>query len=302
MIMWMLASLAFAQQEKCGEPYSRIQFGAAVGQVDDAYRNNDVREAKAVLQKAGEDLRCHDEVIDRLLLSKFSRYMALQFFFDQDEEGAKRWGATAKAAGADLPYDARIFPTIFVELMNDLEEPLMGGPSSGLAVPPGGGIFVDGSLITAPVTAAEVPHLVQVFDKDQALLGAYWQTGAAFEAAVLGSDTNPKPPKWWTGDGASSARSRTTDDGNKSGGGGSFPVVPVVAAGGLLVASGASYFLASSAAGQLPNATTGQELTSARTQANAFVVVSGVCLAGAIGVGVGGVLVSHEGIVFHGRF
>lgn len=296
LLLW--TAMAWSQTEVCGEPYSRIQFGAAVGQVDDAYRNNDVREAKALLQKAGEDLRCHDEVIDRLLLSKFARFMALQFFFDQDEEGAKRWGTTASLVGEELPYDARIFPPTFVELMRNMEEPVIGGPESGLAVPSGGGIFLDGSLILEPRAVAEVPHFVQVFDKDQFLMGAYWQTGAAFENAVLGEDRSPKAPKWWTGEGASSARNRDLNP--KSGG--SFPVVPVVAAGGLVVISGAAYVLASSAAGRLPDATTGQELTSARTEANAFVVVSGVALAGAVGVGLGGVLVSHDGVRFHGRF
>ena len=48
-MLWMVLGLAFAQQEACSEPYSRIQFGAAVGKVDSAYRNNDVRLAKDCL-------------------------------------------------------------------------------------------------------------------------------------------------------------------------------------------------------------------------------------------------------------
>jgi hypothetical protein len=161
-------------------------------------------------------------------------------------------------------------------------------------------VFVDGDLLLAPEVVAEVPHFVQVFDRDQVLLGAYWQTGAAFEGPILGDNTNPKAPKWWTGEGATSARNRTI--GKEKGGGSSFPVVPVVAAGGLAVLSGVSYGLAASAAGRLPDATTGQELTSARTQANAFVVVSAAAAAGAIGFGIGGVLVSHDGVRFQGRF
>jgi len=298
LLLWL--GLASAQQEVCSEPYSRIQFGAAIGQVDDAYRNNDVREAKELLQEIGDDLRCHDEVIDRLLLSKFARFMSLQFFFSQDEEGAKRWGTTASLAGEELPYDARIFPDTFIDLMNGMEEPLIGGPDSGLAVPPGGGVFLNGDLLLEPRVAAEVPHFVQVFDRDQILLGAYWQTGAAFEQPILGDTTNPKPPKWWTGDGATSARNRTVVAGEKKGS--NFPVVPVVAAGGLAVISGVSYGLAASAAGKLPDATTGEELTSARSQANAFVLVSAITAAGAVGVGIGGVLVSHDGLRFTGRF
>jgi len=298
LLLWL--GLSFAQTEVCREPYSRIQFGAAIGQVDDAYRNNDVREAKELLQEIGDDLLCHDEVIDRLLLSKFARFMSLQFFFSQDEEGAKRWGTTAGLAGEDLPYEARIFPSTFVDLMNDLEDPPVGGPAGGLAVPPGGGVFVDGDLLLAPKVVAEVPHFVQVFDRDQVLLGAYWQTGAAFEQPILGEATNPKTPKWWTGEGATSARNRTLD--NNKGGGSDFPLVPVVAASGLAVLSGVSYVLAASAASRLPDATTGKELTSARTEANALVVVSGVAAAGAIGVGIGGVLVSHDGLRFRGRF
>ncbi len=300
LMLWL--GLASAQQEVCKEPYSRIQFGAALGQVDDAYRANDVREAKELLQDIGDELLCHDEVVDRMLLSKFARFMALQFFFSQDEEGAKRWGTTAAGVGSELPFDAQVFPETFIDLMNDLEEPLIGGPDGGLSVPPGGGVFVDGSLLVEPKVAAEVPHLVQVFDRDQVMLGAYWQTGAAFETAVLGTTTNPKPPKWWTGEGASSARNRTVGTGKETSGGGGFPVIPVVAAGGLAVLSGVSYGLAASAAGKLPDATSGEDLTSARSQANTWVLVSGVAAVGAVGVGVGGVLVSHEGLRFHGRF
>ena len=295
---------AWAQTETCSEPYSRIQFGAAIGKVDDAFRNTDAREAKNLLQEIGKDLLCHDEVVDRLLFGKFARFMALQRFFEQDEDGVKRWAGTARSAGIDLPYDERVFPVAFVDIVVGMEEIPVGGPSSGLNPPPGGGVFLDGALLLEPRAMAEVPHLVQVFDRDQLLLGAYWQTGAAFEDGVLGDVAAPKTPKWWTGDGASSARNRVADRGSDKpgGGGGGAPVVPLVVSGGLLAVSGVSYALAGSAAGKLPDATTSADLTSARSQANTWVLVSGVALAGAVGVGVGGVLVSHDGVWFTGRF
>lgn len=299
LLLWM--SLAFGQTQVCGEPYSRIQLGAAIGEVDDAYRDSDSREAKYILQQIGEKLLCHDEVVDRTLYAKFARFMALQYFFDQDEEGAMRWGATAKATGATLTYDSRIYPGAFVDLIEEAEEPIVGGPDGGLNVPPGGGVFLDGDLLVEPKALAEIPHLVQLFDRDQVFLGAYWQTGAAFEASILGDET-PKAPKWWTGEGASSARNRDPDAGARSGGGGGVPVVPVVVSGGLLAASGVTYALASVTAGGMSNLGTGAELTDARSRANMLVLVSGVTLAGAVGVGVGGVLVSHEGFVLHGRF
>jgi hypothetical protein len=307
-LLWLLASPAFAQQEICSQAYSRIQFGAAIGKVDDAFRNSDAREAKGLLQQIGKDLLCHDEVVDRLLLGKFGRYMALQFFFEQDEEGARRWMGLAQSAGVDLPFDERVFPPAFVDLVSNLEAPPLGGPDGGLNVPSGGGVFLDGALLIEPKAGAESPHLLQVFDRDQELLGATWQTGAAFEASVLGDVAAPKEPKWWTGDGASSARSKVpaTDDGG--GGaraprdGGGFPVVPVVVSGGLVALSGVSYALAASAAGTLPDATSASELTSTRSRANTWVMVSGVSLAGAVGVGVGGFLVSHDGLTFGGRF
>jgi hypothetical protein len=297
-LLW-LASVAFAQTEVCGTPYSRIEFGAAVGEVDDAYRDNDGREAKYKLQQIGEKLLCHDEVVDRLLFAKFARFMALSYFFEQDEEGAVRWGNTAKATGAPLTYDSRTYPEAFVERLETAEEPIEGGPGGGLNVPSGGGVFLDGSLLLEPVTQAEIPHLVQVFDRDQAFVGAYWQTGAAFDPNILGDDT-PKPPKWWTGDGASSARQRDADAGTSKSGG--VPVAPVAIGGGLLAVSGITYALASVTAGGMSELSTGEELTAARTRANSLVLVSGLTFAGAVGVGVGGVLVSTDGIRFRGRF
>jgi len=298
-LLWTL-STASAQTEVCATPYSRIEFGAAVGQVDDAYRNNESREAKYLLQQIGEKLLCHDEVVDRLLLAKFARFMALSYFFDQDEEGAIRWGSTSKGTGAALTYDSRIYPEVFVDLLEDAPEPVTGGPGGGLNVVSGGGVFLDGSLLQAPEALAEIPHLVQVFDRDQVFLGSYWQTGAAFDPSILGDD-KPKAPKWWTGDGASSARNRDPAA-TTSSGGGDFPVVPVAVGGGLLVVSGVSYALASVTAGSMSDLGTGAELTTARTRANSLVLVSGLTFAGAVGIGVGGVLVSHDGITFRGRF
>jgi len=304
MILWLLAATAFGQTEVCPKPYSRIQFGAAIGKVDDAYRDSDMREAKTLLQEIGESLLCHDEVVDRVLFAKFTRFMALQFFFEQDEEGAVRWGSTAKSTGASLTYDRRVFPDVFVDLIEDADEPVVGGPDSGLNAPPGGGVFLDGSLLVEPRAQAEVPHLVQVFDRDQVFIGAYWQTGAAFDASVLGSD-KPKAPKWWTGDGASSARNRTgpsTLASEGGGGGSSLPIVPIAVGGGLLAVSGATYAVAAVTAGGMSDLGTAEELTRARSTANTMVLVSGLTLAGAVGVGVGGVLVSTDGIRLHGRF
>jgi len=303
MMLWLLAATAFGQTEVCEKPYSRIQFGAAIGKVDDAYRKSDVREAKELLQDIGEQLICHDEVVDRVLFGKFTRFMALQFFFEQDEEGAIRWGTTAKSTGTELTYDRRVFPDVFVDLIEEAEEPIEGGPDGGLAVPPGGGVFLDGDLLVEPKTQAEIPHLVQVFDRDQVFLGAYWQTGAAFDKSVLG-DATPSAPKWWTGDGASSARKRkgpsTVREVREAESG--VPIVPIAVGGGLLVVSGATYAVAAVTAGGMSDLTTSQELTSARSTANTMVLVSGLSLAGAIGVGVGGVLVSTEGVRISGRF
>jgi len=300
-IIWLLATTAFAQTEVCGDPYSRIQFGAAVGQVDDAYRDADPREAKYLLQEIGEKLLCHDEVVDRLLFAKFTRFMALQFFFEQDEEGAIRWGTTSRETGADLTYDRRVFPEVFIDLVEDAEVPVVGGPGGGLNVPPGGGVFLDGDLLLEPETIAEIPHLVQVFDRDQRFLGAYWQTGAAFDPSILGDDT-PSAPKWWTGDGASSARNRSVPSTVGGETTSSLPVVPIVIGGGLLAVSGATYAVAAVTAGGMSDLSTAEELTRARTTANSMVLVSGLSLAGAVGVGVGGVLVSHDGVWLSGRF
>ncbi|MEQ1507319.1 MAG: hypothetical protein ABMB14_34135, partial [Myxococcota bacterium] len=78
------------------------------------------------------------------------------------------------------------------------------------------------------------------------------------------------------------------------------PVIPVVVTLALAAASGGTYLLADSTAATMADQSTPEGLTAVRTKTNLLVFASGATLAGAVGVAVGGVLLSVDGV--HVRF
>ncbi len=295
-LLFLLAS-AHAQVEVCTEPYSRIQLGAAIGDVSDAYADRDLDTAKTELNEIGERIVCLDEVVDRALIAKFTRFMAINYFFEQDDVSAVRWGRASRHADATLSWDEREFPPDHpLRLLLDGLDPAapVQDATHGLDVPRGGGVFASGILLVLPDGIADTPTLVQVFDGDRELVGAYWQDGVVFREWVL-SDKRKEvaPPRWWSGDGPSSfsdlsGAPQATLSASRGDG---LPLVPIVVSGGLLLTSGIAYALAGAAAGSLADQTSSEDLTKVRSRANMLVVLSGAALAAGVGVGVGGVLV-----------
>lgn len=134
----------------------------------------------------------------------------------------------------------------------------------GWVAPRGGAVYVDG--VAAPVPEATAGrHLVQRFDGDGVRVDAAWVDGTTF------------PDGWVTAGGgtiAAAAPDRTR----------SRPIGSIVAGAVLLAVSGTTYALAGASAGSMPDLATSEDLTAARSRANAYVVASGASLAGAVGV------------------
>ena len=164
-------------------------------------------------------------------------------------------------------------------------------------------MFLSGELALEPDAYLEIPYLVQVFDKDQNLVEGWWQDGTVYPDGMITSRSRThEAPWWWTGDGPTSAQNRTANINNMGGSttrGEPLPVVPLVGSGVLLIASGVAYYFADSSAATLPDQQTAADLTAARTRTNLLVLASGVGVAGAIGVGVGGVLLHGNGVTIH---
>ncbi|HHO49500.1 MAG TPA: hypothetical protein ENK18_01205 [Deltaproteobacteria bacterium] len=301
MIAWLALS-AMAQTEVCTEPYSRIQFGAAIGQVTDAFADEDLLDARDRLDEIADRLPCLEEVLDKRLFGKFARYMATAYFYAQDEEAARRWGLASRLADPDLRWNDEDFPVghPFRELVEGASMPSRGSPeTAGLQPEKGGALFLSGDLLLTAEAYTELPYLLQSFDKSGCPIDGWWQDGTVFPDAVL--TERPKEleaPAWWT-----EGRDATTNctfgtperGGGRAGGGEPLPWGTVVGSGALAIASGVTYLLADSTARSLGEQTSAGALTRTRTQANLLVLASGMSLAGALGVGVGGVIVHANG-------
>lgn len=294
----LLASEASAQQA-CIEPMSRIQLGSALGEVTDALEASELIEARSQLNAIRDRLPCLEEVVDRELFALFARSNAIVYFYGQDEEQAGRWAQASKLAAPALAWDEKLFPpnSQVRTVLDATPLPEVEGLGQGLAAPKGGGVFVNGQFIGRPEAWPDVPVLVQVFDRSGAPVEAFWQEGAAFPERLLTARTEELPPPSWWGTGAPSPRSNDKVRQPRPGGG--PPVLPIAASAGLGILSAATYALASASATSFreePHSS--EELTALRTRTNLLVLASGASLAGAVGVGVGGVLISANGVSF----
>ena len=198
--MVLIAPEAKAQAEACS-PFSHAEWKTALDAVDTAIRDFDVPGAQRALVNAQKRIRCLDVPADPSYLAKFSRQMALIAFFSQDEFTAIRWGMLSKFADPDLEWPVDLPETHpFREMLDWADDPMLSGPEgAALATPKKGAVVMNGHRITTAQARAEVPNLVQVFDKNCALLVAFWQDGAAFPGPLLAPEGGKEAaePKCW---------------------------------------------------------------------------------------------------------
>jgi hypothetical protein len=278
---------------KCETPYTNNELVEDIVSVQAFFDEDKLAEANVRLQAMGEGLTCLDRLVEPGLIARFGQLMAVSYFFAQDQDQAVRWALLAHFTEPDIPYSlAGTHP--FMDLVNTLEEPPFGQmKGKQLAPPERGGIFLNGSLAQLPIARADTPYLVQVLDGKGVLLGSFWQEGSRFQPGLLADGAGqPAKPRWYRGpimsyDGASfvgdvgeinTTTSSVSPDRK--------PLTPILVSSGLALCSLATYVGAGFAKASLPEQTTGEGLTQARTTANTLLVVSGVSMVGAAGVGV----------------
>jgi hypothetical protein len=201
-ILGLLAGVAFALDPACAPgSYDEGKLQGALERAEAALLSGNVEPARVELIDAHRQVLCLPAVAKPSQVSRLSRDLALAFFYDQDDDAARRWGLSSRYA-APLPWDDATFPEghPFRDGVDGAEEPPLGGPDGkGLAYPKKGAVFANGKLLAAPKAPAEVPLLVQVADKDGAIVASWWQDGAAFPESVIGPPgPAPVAPKWWT--------------------------------------------------------------------------------------------------------
>ncbi|MEZ4239341.1 MAG: hypothetical protein R3F59_24940 [Myxococcota bacterium] len=225
-LAWLALATASAQAPAaCESPMSRIQLGAAVGEVTDALSISELVEARETLDRIHARLPCLDEVVDRKLYALFARYNAIVYYYGQEEGLARKWAAAARLADPDLGWDESVYPEgNAVRALVD-EAPLPAEqrlPGKELAPPRGGGVFVDGAFAAVPAAPGDTEVLVQVFDRNGQRLDGFWQQGNAFpHTLALPGDGEARPPAWFT---PGAPTPIVSGGGGGGGGGGPAPV------------------------------------------------------------------------------
>lgn len=196
--MWILSvGVALAQQPAC-EPASVQGWEAALDAGEESLRTGAIARASALLERTEEQLRCVVEVVPEPLMVRLGRLRAYEHMIDVDAIEAQRW------LGLSLSLDPRgrwpsWVPDAHVARTLEAPEVVIGRADGGLAVPEGGGVFLDGRYLVEPVAQSEVPHLLQVAGADGVVTQAWWIDGAAFPPEVLGPAVPvPPAPLWFT--------------------------------------------------------------------------------------------------------
>lgn len=306
---FLLATIAPSAWAQCEGTWDNERVGKRLDEVDAALAQADLSGAKTTLNGIDKGLGCVEELIDKGLLGRYARAVGLLRFYQQDEPQAIKWGLLARMVDPNGTWPGELpegHP--YLELLGEEEDPAKVRAEGWLVPPEKGSVFVNGDFIPEPETYAEIPGLVQLFDRVGFPIETFWQDGAAFRADLISEEGGPiEVPKYYdpeTGElkGAKAPAKVKTEKIKVEKAPSDFPVVPVATAGGLALASGLSYLGASAAHGGLANATEESQLTRARSTTNILVVVSAVTGAGAVGVGLGTVLATHNGVVWHVRF
>jgi hypothetical protein len=206
---WSFASLLLAVStiavgQEC-EPYTAASFTADLDSLTPLFEAVDLEGAGATLVGIEASLLCLDVVAPRVDFARFARGKATVGFLRQDEDIALRWGRSAKFADVDGAWPSIIPPGHPVtSLPDDVGPPLWGGPTDQeFAGDRGDAYFANGTSLTTPRLASEVPFLIQRFDKRERLVSSIWQDGAAFDDAMLvDGDKAFEAPDWFDAAGA----------------------------------------------------------------------------------------------------
>jgi hypothetical protein len=283
-MIWALLALAapaFAQQEACSG-YEQPDLDAHIATLNTAMAAVDIETINGTLQDMHDKLPCLSTLIDATDFASYARFKAISAFFEQDEAGAVKWGLAQRYSDPELPWPEMFGEEHpFRELIMSADDPTIASlDGMGLAIPPKGGLFLNGTLVLEPRARAEVPYLVQKIMKDESTEVAYWQDGAAFPDWILTDEPASRlvAPKFWEGpvpDVVAPEQERKP-----------LPVAQIAATSSLAVASGALYAVAAVTAGTLDQAESTDQLRSKRSTTNAMVLASGLTGAAAIGVGI----------------
>lgn len=201
MIVLWLASAAQALEPMCAVPFTHDAWGTYMDQADAAFAQSDMSKAHVALDSARELLPCLTEPPKATFLARYGQQRATLAFFEQDETGAVRWGLLHRFVDPTLEWP---FPEDHPlrSLLAETDDPPMGHADGAWLVEKGTTVFLNGTPVLTPDARAEVPQLVQLYDKKGVVIRSYWQDGAAFAADLVGVGgvaIYAPDPEWYTG-------------------------------------------------------------------------------------------------------
>lgn len=302
----LLSQNALAQ---CEGDWDVARINSELDTADTAFETADLTTIKDLIKDVDRGFPCLDDYADKALIGRYARVQGLLAFYEQDETGARRWGVLGRVVDPDGKWPVELPDTHpYLELMAEAEDPPLVDSNGGFIVDEGEGIFYNGTFLREPQARADIPGLVQLFDTNGHPKDAFWQEGAVFSEALLDSQAGPVPyPRWYdpdTGeiDPARKAAKVKIEKIKPEREPIDIPWVPLGISGGLAATGGLTYALAGSAQSSMASAEEAQQLTRARSTANALVLVSGLAFVGAAGVGIGGVMLDGRTVGWSVRF
>jgi len=290
---------AYAQQQTCPEGYNADTLANQVTTAENHLASMSLRDAKKATKEAMQFARCLQTVADQTVLARLGRTVSMLAFFNQDEAVSTQWALFVTDTAPDLPWPDHISITHpYRQLANNAAfTPVGKAEGFALNPPKKGAIFKNGVLFINPEAYSEIPLFIQVFDKHQRPVDAYWQNGAAFnERWLVAGDGSYKVPKWveTLGQDPSNTSPRKPK--------GSFPVVQVSTSAGLALLAGGLYAGAAANAGRLKSQTTEKDLRRVRSTSNLMTVGALLSAGAAAGVGVTILVGDTQGVAFRVRF
>jgi hypothetical protein len=301
LVVSLFAMPAFAQ---CEGTWNNSRLTTELDEMTQRVADSDSDAIRRSMKSLYAGLPCMEELANRTQLARYARLQGFLAFLDQDEESALEWGLYARVIDDSAPWPLELPPTHpYLAMLAEADDPTTVKADGFLVVPDKGGIFVNGAFVSEPEALAQQQNLVQVLDKNGYPKDTGWQDGAAFPSALISDIGEPTSmPKYYdpatheVKQGAGPVVERIKRDPID------IPVMPIAISGGLAASSAVAYLLAGSAQASLATATTAEDLTRARSTANILVLVSGATAAGALGVGVGGIILSGNGAQYNVRF
>lgn len=195
---------AFARDPSCPELYT-WQLQGLLDAVDEEYTNLEFQRAQMLLEAAEPRVPCIVQIVPTKDLARFAIRRSYSLALDLDENEAQRWAQLAFALDPHVRWPDYVpeehSARALLEGLETLKPLEIEG--KGLALPAGGGAFLDGRFLDTPHAEPGIPHLLQVGDGAGELVFSDWIDGATFPPTYIGAPlAEPlKLPRWYTSDG-----------------------------------------------------------------------------------------------------